>query len=45
MLDVAALYGWTPETIKHLSIGELLFWRSRGGEGWEDAPRRPGGLL
>jgi 1,4-dihydroxy-2-naphthoate octaprenyltransferase len=41
-LDVAALYGWPPNVINHLSLGELLFWAARGGEGWKKAPNRSG---
>jgi hypothetical protein len=40
VLDVAALYGWTPGVVNHLSLTELLFWRTRAGLGWEHAPSR-----
>lgn len=30
-LDVAEIFDWTPETIKHMTIAELIFWRTRDG--------------
>jgi hypothetical protein len=46
MLDVADLYGWPPEVIKHTTLPELIFYRTRNGMGWGDrTPRRHSGGL